>query len=365
MPDSPQYPSINDREFDLLKKITTNTALIEAGEAGDVSSVNGRTGAVTLTSADVGLPNVDDTSDATKNAAAVTLTNKTISGASNTLTNIGNSSLTNSAITIGTTSVSLGGTTTTLAGLTSVTSTSFALGATTPGTISGASGAVTIAAAGTNQNVTITPSGTGYTLLTGTNVLRFGVTAAATIGVSADTTSADLRITNTSTGVTKISSGLSVDTLTLLNSGAGGGSYVGLAFWPHGTSSQQSYIRVYSNAGPNTAAEFHSGGTTLNLDKQAANTFSVVTGNGEGFRTNGTQTLFGTTTNNARDVVQVNGSIGVGVVGALARVTSGTGSPETVVTAPIGSIYLRTDGGTLTSLYVKESGTGNTGWVAK
>jgi hypothetical protein len=38
-----------------------------------------------------------------------TLTNKTISGASNTLTNIGNSSLTNSAITINGTSTSLGG----------------------------------------------------------------------------------------------------------------------------------------------------------------------------------------------------------------------------------------------------------------
>jgi hypothetical protein len=36
-----------------------------------------------------------------------------------------------------------------------------------------------------------------------------------------------------------------------------------------------------------------------------------------------------------------------------------------VVTAGIGSIYSRTDGGANTSLYVKESGSGNTGWVAK
>jgi hypothetical protein len=50
-----------------------------------------------------------------------TLTNKTISGASNTLSNIANSSLTNSSITIGTTNVALGGTTLTPAGLTSVT----------------------------------------------------------------------------------------------------------------------------------------------------------------------------------------------------------------------------------------------------
>lgn len=43
----------------------------------------------------------------------------------------------------------------------------------------------------------------------------------------------------------------------------------------------------------------------------------------------------------------------------------GTGSPESVVTAVVGSTYRRTDGGAGTTLYVKESGTGNTGWVAK
>lgn len=53
-------------------------------------------------------------------ATTDTLTNKTISGASNTLSNIGNSSLTNSSVTIGTTSVSLGATASSLAGLNSV-----------------------------------------------------------------------------------------------------------------------------------------------------------------------------------------------------------------------------------------------------
>lgn len=41
-----------------------------------------------ITKADVGLGNVDNTSDATKNAATVTLTNKTIDGTANTITNI-------------------------------------------------------------------------------------------------------------------------------------------------------------------------------------------------------------------------------------------------------------------------------------
>ncbi len=49
----------------------------------------------TLDKTAVGLANVDNTSDATKNAASVTLTNKTISGASNTLSNIAQSSVTN------------------------------------------------------------------------------------------------------------------------------------------------------------------------------------------------------------------------------------------------------------------------------
>lgn len=44
--------------------------------------------------------------------------------------------------------------------------------------------------------------------------------------------------------------------------------------------------------------------------------------------------------------------------------TAGAGSPESVVTAPVGSLYSRTDGAAGTCLYVKETGAGNTGWVA-
>lgn len=43
----------------------------------------------------------------------------------------------------------------------------------------------------------------------------------------------------------------------------------------------------------------------------------------------------------------------------------GTGSPEGSVSGRIGSLYRRLDGGANTTLYVKESGTGTTGWVAK
>lgn len=43
----------------------------------------------------------------------------------------------------------------------------------------------------------------------------------------------------------------------------------------------------------------------------------------------------------------------------------GTGTPEGVVAAGVGSIFYRTDGGAGTTLYVKQAGTGNTGWVGK
>lgn len=48
------------------------------------------------------------------------------------------------------------------------------------------------------------------------------------------------------------------------------------------------------------------------------------------------------------------------------RIKSGSGSPEGALAFPVGSIYFRTDGGTGTTFYVKETGAAtNTGWVAK
>jgi hypothetical protein len=48
------------------------------------------------------------------------------------------------------------------------------------------------------------------------------------------------------------------------------------------------------------------------------------------------------------------------------RLRFGTGSPEGVVTADIGTLYMRTDGSTSTTLYVKTAGNGlATGWTAK
>ena len=49
---------------------------------------------------------------------------------------------------------------------------------------------------------------------------------------------------------------------------------------------------------------------------------------------------------------------------ANCTVTWGTGSPESVVTAPVGSLFLRTNGSAGAVLYAKNSGTGSTGWGA-
>lgn len=44
----------------------------------------------------------------------------------------------------------------------------------------------------------------------------------------------------------------------------------------------------------------------------------------------------------------------------------GVGSPEGVVAAAVGSLYLRSDGGSGTALYVKETGAETSaGWAAK
>jgi hypothetical protein len=53
------------------------------------------------------------------------------------------------------------------------------------------------------------------------------------------------------------------------------------------------------------------------------------------------------------------------IQGTTCGIYAGNGSPEGVVAAPPGSLYLNTAGGAATSLYVKQTGVGNTGWIGK
>jgi hypothetical protein len=66
-----------------------------------------------------------------------------------------------------------------------------------------------------------------------------------------------------------------------------------------------------------------------------------------------------------RDITDLMRRVSRLEIGPEQKVLSGTGSPEGVYTAHIGALFLRTDGSANTTLYIKESGTGSTGWVGK
>jgi len=53
-----------------------------------------------------------------------------------------------------------------------------------------------------------------------------------------------------------------------------------------------------------------------------------------------------------------NGGTGL----TLNKIMNGTASPEASRTAPVGSLYLRNNAGTV-ELWIKDNGTGNTGWI--
>lgn len=66
-----------------------------------------------------------------------------------------------------------------------------------------------------------------------------------------------------------------------------------------------------------------------------------------------------------RDVERHALEVGQAINGLANLVRSGLGSPEGVVMAPVGTLYLQLDGGANTTLWIKESGTSDTGWAAK
>lgn len=154
-------------------------------------------------------------------ATTDTLTNKTISGASNTLSNIANASLVNSAVTIGSTSISLGGTSTTLAGLTSVTSTSFAGAlsgnATTAATLQTARNINGVSFNG-SSDITITAvNPNALTIGTGLSGTSYNGSSAVTIAINSTvaTLSGSQTLTNKTLTAPVISSIVNTGTLTL------------------------------------------------------------------------------------------------------------------------------------------------------
>ena len=104
-------------------------------------------------------------------------------------------------------------------------------------------------------------------------------------------------------------------------------------------------------------------GTTANLFSGGTDTDFGLTSRG-GLLVLGTGSTRRLTLNSSGDATINTSGRGFILPGGISW-TSGAGSPEGVVTAPVGSLYSRSDGGLLTSLYVKQSGTGNTGWAGK
>lgn len=70
---------VYDVETGVIFKLPVSVLTNAINAAAPVQSVAGKTGNVTLNKSDVGLSNVDNTSDATKNSATATLENKTLS----------------------------------------------------------------------------------------------------------------------------------------------------------------------------------------------------------------------------------------------------------------------------------------------
>ena len=106
--------------------VTVNGTAISLGGSGTVTAVNPNaltigTGLTGTSYSGASAVTIAIDSTVATLTGSQTLTNKSISGATNTLTNIPNSALTNSSITIGTTNIALGASSLTLGGLTSVT----------------------------------------------------------------------------------------------------------------------------------------------------------------------------------------------------------------------------------------------------
>lgn len=157
--------------------------------------------------------------------------------------------------------------------------------------------------------------------------------------------------------------------------GTGTSSKTGI-YWPGGTSfytvSNGSAIFNFSLnfQGLTTGGAFIPGGvgTSSTLPTLCPSNQATTTGLGA-FASGGLSLITSATERlrvDASGDVRAMGATKIGIGGASGPTwSSGTGSPESVVTAPVGSLYTRTDGGAGSTLYVKESGSGSTGWSAK
>ena len=196
-----------------------------------------------------------------------------------------------------------------------------------------------------NNNIAIGPSA-GVNITSGTDNIMLGFQAGASLGASAQ---------NICIGA---NSGLAGNDNTVVGIDAGlsstGGSNIILGYYT--ATNISGNFNTYLGAG-SASNVTGSHNTVVGSTTMGASTVSNVTLIGARY--------VGTVGDNSVVVTDGAGNVVINLVGGGAKITGGVGSPETYITAPVGSMYLRSDGGAGTTLYVKESGSGNTGWVGK
>lgn len=187
------------------------------------------------------------------------------------------------------------------------------------------------------------------------------VSAAASAAASASSASTNASAAIAARNAAQISQGLAATSATSANTSANAANTSAGIASTAATAAASSASSAASSAAtaagvaaiaPMVATSTYiSGGSGGNIMRVDANVYPV----------SGTSRFLGSGSNRweAASIEQVYFGSG------LASISSGTGSPEGAVAANVGSLWLRTDGGAATTLYVKESGLGNTGWIAK
>jgi len=143
-----------------------------------------------------------------------------------------------------------------------------------------------------------------------------------------------------------------------------GGPQIRATVWTNAAAVTYGMERYTSNA--RVYRVVNVGGTCANVPTHTSGTFTGADGIAWRYIRSDSQrrTLFSV----GDTSLTISGSLlleNVQEPGEFGYMFRGTGSPEGVVTAPVGSTFSRKDGGAGSSFYVKESGSGSTGWVGK